>query len=851
MFLTSIILDNFKPLAHQHIKHFEANDLGHINILQAPNGFGKSSIMREMTPYPACRSDYGKHGKKVVVYSHNKSVYVLTSDFSKPNAHSFIKDGTELNISGNTDVQEDLVETHFGYNRILDKLISGSYLMCDMTKSARKELIYNTYPSSLYFILEKYKNIMSKVRMFNSQLKLLKERQLSLIDHLVKSETLSEYNKMKIDLTKAVNVIESDIYVLNRQIAQHKEEYNNLHVDNYDATESINSMCESIYKRFHNLYLNLTIPKGDIHEHFIRSSMEIVSFSKEMEQLQKDGKELRDEIEQYRTIMNDDTESSIKQCENLIKVQEQIIKNNPVDDSIPVISHDELEKLINSFPKIQSDLEYLKSMACKHFSESEYIQTESQIRENEYKLNESLKELNRLKYIRDQYVHKLQVQSQSTYPSDCRRNCQLRINLDNILSSIKNDIETTEGGIEIYTNICEDHKTKLDELKKTLEYRSTARPILNKLERLISSKSWGDFVCFGDSLVSAVNVDITKINNNFIKLINNSKYAYEQKKAIEMKTTLEARLVGLKASSKPVKELITSKLVEKESKLNGISDKLNSLVAKINDLKATKERCQEHESMLIELNKCLSDLKIITKKRLLAHDIEFMNLYKEYYIDVKNQISEKLRELESIIKEQDGYLARLNDEINPNIKILEDKIKKYLAVADQISPTTGIPFKYTLTYVNAIFKIANQYIRKVWDYDIELAYFDEEKDTNFDFAFKMLINDDSEIPDINLCSKGQKSMINLAIRLAICVYRGYNTMYPIKLDEITDGLTPNHVHKLIEFLSELFHTKSIGQTFIVNHDVIANSSFNDAKYIVLTKEVDDPSIQNRIVSKIN
>ena len=106
MFIKRFELHLYKPLLHNNIKHLVVDDLTQETILVAPNGFGKSSTMRELTPYPACRTDYEKHGKKIIEIDHDRSYYILTSDFSKAGSpHSFIKDDVELNQSGTTEVQ--------------------------------------------------------------------------------------------------------------------------------------------------------------------------------------------------------------------------------------------------------------------------------------------------------------------------------------------------------------------------------------------------------------------------------------------------------------------------------------------------------------------------------------------------------------------------------------------------------------------------------------------------------------------------------------------------------------------------------------------------------------------------
>jgi hypothetical protein len=57
------------------------------------------------------------------------------------------------------------------------------------------------------------------------------------------------------------------------------------------------------------------------------------------------AKELKKEIDQYQKCLASDIESSIKECENKIKVQDKIITNTPINTNLPALSNYELDKL--------------------------------------------------------------------------------------------------------------------------------------------------------------------------------------------------------------------------------------------------------------------------------------------------------------------------------------------------------------------------------------------------------------------------------------------------------------------------------------------------------------------------
>ena len=220
-----LYLRGYKPLLYGGTKQIELFDMTQIVVLSGENGKGKSSILRELSPYPATRSDYEKNGIKVIEIEHKDDYYVLTSDFSKTSAHSFKKNDEELNISGTTEVQSDLVNQYFdGFTLLVEKLTSGQCKFSNMIKLERKQVIMATYPSSLLFILEKHKNLMTKIRACNNQLKLVNERKLKLKEAFIADDVLKAHNNMRSLMNEALIALDKDIYMLSQTIKPLEED---------------------------------------------------------------------------------------------------------------------------------------------------------------------------------------------------------------------------------------------------------------------------------------------------------------------------------------------------------------------------------------------------------------------------------------------------------------------------------------------------------------------------------------------------------------------------------------------------------------------------------------------------
>lgn len=842
MFIKRFELHLYKPLLHNNIKHVVVDDLTQQTVLVAPNGFGKSSIIRELTPYPACRSDYEKHGKKVIEIQHEKSYYILTSDFTKVNgAHSFLKDDEELNQSGTTEVQESLVEHHFGYTGVIDKLLSGEYQICSMGTAARKELIYNTYPTSLSFILDKYQTLKSRIRTLSNQLKLLNERKLKLTDLLLKDETLQYFEQYRKDLNRALGILDREIYTMNKTGSDIKNQMTMIRMEEGASVtlDEILTECRKISAEMFELKLNhevdIVIP-SQLDRLIGKLSAHVESCQEKKNSLTERGTKLSGEIDKIRTSLQNDTATAIKECKEMIEVQEELIKKNAIEDGVPVISMEEAMKMEENIPRIREDLQYLQGylplMSHREYDDllKEKSLLEGYIQQQE---PEILRISNVIKEIQKK-IHTLQ--DKHSYPSDCKRTCKLRENLESVIQSYHLELKEYQDSYEQSYKTFQTKKSRYDEVNKRVEDQRAARPILLKLETLFTRKTWGFFVCSDLDPLDAINQDVTKIINRCLKVIHNANAYAESQKAKEKLTTLKTKLLSLQASDQPVKEYLTKSMMEKEYELTQIGQQLSNLDVQLASNELSLQVYKDH----LNLHNRVTRLNNVyhTWKRLFVHQEELKCLDDMvwYLQDVKNQINEKLRELDTIVKEQAGYLTRLKDEIEPSIQDITEKIKKLVAVAEQLSPVSGIPYRYTVRYVNSILQMVNMFIRQVWNYDIELAYFDEDKQNDFDFNFKLLINHNSEVKDIKLCSKSQKSIINLVMRLAICIYRGYIQQYPVKLDEIDDGCSPLHRDRLTAFLVDFLNKKNILQAFVVNQSVAVSSSFTNAGMIVLSEE---------------
>ena len=141
----------FKRFRQTGIKDAIFRFIEPVQIVAGSNGSGKSSVLRELSPLPSVRTDFlPEIGLKELHIDHKGHQFMVKSDFRYKNgAHSFVIDGKELNTSGTTDVQTELVEKYFGITDKIRDLIYQKIQICNLTKANRKTFFLNTNP--LYY----------------------------------------------------------------------------------------------------------------------------------------------------------------------------------------------------------------------------------------------------------------------------------------------------------------------------------------------------------------------------------------------------------------------------------------------------------------------------------------------------------------------------------------------------------------------------------------------------------------------------------------------------------------------------------------------------------------------------
>jgi len=280
-------------------------------------------------------------------------------------------------------------------------------------------------------------------------------------------------------------------------------------------------------------------------------------------------------------------------------------------------------------------------------------------------------------------------------------------------------------------------------------------------------------------------------------------------------------------------EVISGIIADKERKIRSGMDKLEQIDATCSVLVGNMDRLQDMGSILKTLDDLTEKVGVCLNIRRIRNRIEFDQEMIKEHNKMRGDLSYKLREIERTLGDQKKLSDILNSETLPQLELIKRKKKMWEAVESGLSPSRGLPCIYLVRFINKLISIANSYIKEVWCHDMELVYLNEEDE--LDFTLSVMMNKSTIVKDISLCSKGEQSMIDLAMTLAICVERCYLEKYPIKLDEIDSALTEEHRSKLINLLGSMLEEGVIKQMFLVNH-FAAYTGISKCECLVLSPE---------------
>lgn len=840
MEITSLYLKGYKYLRFSEVNEIRIINANKIEVIIGINGGGKSSLLRAYSPIPMQSTVFDKHGSKELIVKHHDHIYTLGYDAGEK-AHSFIvDDGPNLNESGTTQVQEELVEKHLGYNKLIEKLIYNKMKMTQMTPAARMDFLISINPVDIKFMKDKHAKLLSQAKKYKNQLELLQTRvseyKTAMMDEIEYSkylndrETIQQFDDYVIKNIYRYEALAkqcADDLTPIRDLDEYKEKY--LSFKHFMLKISINGAQSWVIPK--DMSLSEMIMEQNHLEHQKNTKLlQMSDISKEIDELetliaksnQVDISSLEKQYEQYST--------SLKKYTDIDWSQKVIIDWPPKDDTDA--KYTELHKLHNLINDCNN---YFNNTRIWHlktfkFQKDRYLRIHNRIQDIS----------NKVRYVQQQ-ISDIEKQVETHECSSPDKNCtsttcSFKIQYNCILGDLRKKYQELTKSLdklnESYLKWT-DINSKMNEL---LTYQSTFLDnsgILNLIYECILNISplfSKVFIHGVDTLVDMVNVHIDQIFSKVKDVLQDSndyheKLQLENKiKELDLTITAQKKNMSLAFANKKVKEDYET-LHKLEDEVNHTKSMIETYKRYI-DQKSLFTRAIEHtEKILKDLDNDVSTYTNMAKHEAYTSTVRQLN-------ELHSHVSHILRDMDTVIDKQKRNRESFNKEFK-NVELYEKEIQDIQTMCKVLDPYSGLPAIYTKKHLEKILQNVNYFISQVFTYPLIVSLQEDTKDMKYKFIVQV---DTVNAGDISTCSDGQMEMIDLAFTLAIMIALGIHTTYPIFLDEIGRCLDVTHMQRLLELLHHLVEQGYINQMFIINHQAVMISGFESADVVCLRPE---------------
>lgn len=840
MQITRLELYQYQPLEFNDIELLVIDIENPIQNIIGTNGSGKTSLLKELNPKPAIRKNYRADGYKKIYIQYNNSEYILSSNFiNHSSPHSFIKDQEELNSSGTTSVQEELISTHLGYTTQTFNICYGKQKLSNMAVGNRKNYLLTLHPSQMKLVLDKYKKVTSSIRACQDNLSMLHERksvlESQLIDHNLKAQLQQEHDVLSQDLATIINYL-NQLKVLQEDTVT---KLNNLFINTtIPEIKNIKSRLKN-YSTFTSIDRSL-----DLDQIIQTQATEISVIENNLNTIQIQIQQLNQEIEKYEDhIQKNDAKSALSDIDDKVKsIQDILLSLKSSTTQTPFEFY-----LLDTIPQ---QLNTLADILSVFIGYKKIIPSTKEINDLRTKVDDLNSKHHKTRYEYDilttqycEYEKQLNAKIVHDIPVSCNA-CVLYKNYYSSISSIQDKCKESSIKLDSLNLKLKRLTLLIDHYSSELNEYQFIYPQLQRLSDFFNEYKYFLPLLKDIDILKTLKINptsiLTRLNSHFELSLNTRDYNQKQE---ELNKLLKEQ-DSLKTPSEYSQNFLINIVNDKKDQVEKLKTTYLSLEKKklisLSHIKLIKSYREE----LASLKTMQKDLVDIQTKELLTYDKQVITLYGQHLAKMKSDIITRLTEVDKILRDQDLIKARYEDEVMSNISIIKAKELEYRLIEKALSPVTGIPNKYMVQFLNDILIRANIFLNEICSYEFEFLLF--EVDQPIDYYFKMRVKDKT-ISDISECSEGQEEMGNFVFNLSLAIQLN-RSEYPFMMDEIGRTFDSQHKQKLVNFLKSLTEEKILPQLFIINHHATISSGLLNSDTIVLnTENIVVPEIYNEHV----
>lgn len=789
-----------------------------------------SSVLRQLSPYPAVRSLFGRHGFKSLVVEKDGVYYRLETEYEKPSSpHLFFEGDSEenLNISRTTQTQQELIIEHLGITPLLDDLIMNRYIFPKWTSSKRKEFLMSANPDQIGFVLTQIKLISSKIKACKNNLARLQSRKILLEQDLLDQDTLLSLNEEK-------RVINEDLTNFQQNLMDIEVGLRTTNITHTSLSLTDLPSIRKLIKRCHYQLSGLShVNRDDKQRQIDRENLlsHIAVCDQQLQQADENIVHQSGELDKLETRYRElSLEGDLHETDALIQRLEIEISKLQITRPQFELSSTDLQIRYEELDELKDRLYIFSDLSVVLIPTKKRQRRERSLSTSQYKQTTYRTRLSDLQTQYETLMRRHRLNPSDIPDSPCAKDrCPL-------YSHFMGEYQDTESKRQSIDYSIQKGLRKIDRLDKYVghlsNYFNQTRPYYDQIQWLVNYAQSNPVlhnVLLKMDILSVLSINPHRIIQQLqdaydhigrwlkLKVIKSdleTAYAFKNRQisseshdTIKLVTNIELKTKSLYDLRQFIIRLSKQKY-ELENNLNAITT--------FSQIKSTMLSIQEQH---IEMTKSLSQ----------HHENDKLTLLKRGIDHVRDKHFARLGDIERILRAQSSLKERYQEEVLSQIDIIE----KELADLQQIElALITIPKENMIGFINTVFDQANRLIDSIWTAPLKIELLSKDDPLTYEFQVS---GDNETLRELSECSEGQTEILSLAINLSLRIVLGHLN-YPICLDESGRTFDDKHKMNLIFLLRTLLNDKVISQLFLVNHHASIHEGFSQSETMVIREE---------------
>lgn len=793
MKIKSITLKDFDRFALNHYPVFTYIPSQKIQLILGTNSSGKSSLLEQLSPLPAEKSDFKPNGNKSITIEHMGKTYLLKSEFKPAAVHSFYDmsdPDVNLNQGGTASVQKALVEKHFAITPDIHEVMIGKLKFTDMSVAKRREWFTRMSKIDFDYAIEVYQSLKNKLRETEQ---VLKFQQSTLLTEA--SKILDESSRK---ITEETLVTYKDLLDL---LIAARDQINITPTADVEAQldHAIASKANEYRRHLKALSkLGHALPTGQIDTHIQDVSDTLIATSSRYDTLGK-------YISQQQTLLKSFEDMGVRELKDLTDEQASIYQQiEQTQRSLrwfkPETDHDQAKTAVQlAYDGLYETLQSMPENTDRYFSKQNYQDKSERLKLLQTEVNGLKLQLEKTNQHIAEYRHAMEHQ-ETTCPA-CKHVWIRGFDQVKYDAHVLNRMTWTKRIEELSMEISTIEKY----LQDTTEYFNHYRTYVRVVDQLpVLSSIWDE----------ATKQEIPfREPKSLLSLLESARYdlpSLIDLKRLKARYEDLGRMIKIHESTSgtdisKLKETYHQAMSEYET-LHGEIDQHK---ARLSYFKSLQAQHQTLSTLRNELSELVDKREALASNNTNKHRYQILqSLIQKYNIEIGN-LTQKLytADTQSAVVEQ----------IKATIAKLTVEKEAYTAMVNAMSPKDGLIARSISGFINHFVSQMNVILSEIWLYPVELLPInDTDADLDLNYRFEVQIKHQKVIPDIAKCSAGMQEAIDLAFRLVSMRYLGLDTM-PIYLDEFGKSMDSAHRIKTFDAITKLILHSHYSQVFIISH----------------------------------